>query len=71
MVAGKPLLAKDSCTGDSGGPFYIAAGKGWLLAGATSRSTDSAVLPCGDGGIYMRLDRYREWIEDSAKVKLK
>jgi len=25
---------------------------------------------CGDGGIYVRLDRYREWIEDVASVKL-
>ena len=72
MVAGKPLLGKDSCSGDSGGPFYISDGKkGWLLAGATSRSTKSAMSTCGDGGIYVRVDRYREWIEDTAKVKLK
>lgn len=63
IVAGKPLLAKDSCTGDSGGPFYLAAaGGGWVLAGATSRATNSAPNDCGDGGIYVRLDRYREWI---------
>lgn len=72
MVAGKPLLAKDSCTGDSGGPFYVSDGrKGWLLAAATSRATKSAMNNCGDGGIYVRLDKYREWIEDSAQVKLR
>jgi endonuclease G, mitochondrial len=71
MVAGKPLLARDSCTGDSGGPFYVAGPQGkWLLAGATSRSTKSAMSSCGDGGIYVRVDRYREWIEDTGQVKL-
>jgi secreted trypsin-like serine protease len=71
MVAGKPLLARDSCSGDSGGPFYIGnASGGWTLAGATSRSTKSSVSACGDGGIYVRVDQYREWIEDTAKVKL-
>jgi secreted trypsin-like serine protease len=70
LVAGKPMMAKDSCSGDSGGPFYIPNGKDWLLAGATSRATTSAVATCGDGGIYIRLDKYREWIEDVSKVKL-
>lgn len=71
MVAGKPLLARDSCSGDSGGPLYISNPKGdWLLAGATSRSTKSAVSTCGDGGIYVRVDQYREWIEDTADVRL-
>lgn len=72
FVAGKPLLDRDSCSGDSGGPFYIkGSGSSWLLAGATSRSTKGAVRTCGDGGIYVRVDQYREWIEDTAKVKLK
>jgi secreted trypsin-like serine protease len=71
FVAGKPLLGKDTCSGDSGGPFYVSdGGNGWLLAGATSRSTKSAMATCGDGGIYVRLDKYREWIQDVAKVKL-
>ncbi len=70
MVAGKPLLGRDSCSGDSGGPFYLARGNSWLLAGATSRSTKSAMSTCGDGGIYARVDQYREWIEDTANVKL-
>jgi endonuclease G len=72
MVAGKSLLAKDSCSGDSGGPFYVSDGSGeWLLAGATSRATKSAMSTCGDGGVYVRLDKYREWIEEEGKVKLK
>ena len=64
IVAGRPLLERDSCKGDSGGPFYILDGAGeWLIAGATSRATDSAMHTCGDGGIYVRVDRYRKWIE--------
>ena len=62
FVAGKPLLAKDSCTGDSGGPFYIDNGHGWLLAGATSRATNSAPNDCGDGGIYVRVEHFLSWI---------
>ena len=71
IVAGKALLARDSCNGDSGGPFYVADRSGnWLLAGATSRATDSATHNCGDGGVYVRLDRYRPWIEDAAGIRL-
>lgn len=71
IVAGKALLARDSCTGDSGGPFYVANKKGeWLLAGATSRATDSATHTCGDGGVYVRVDKYRKWIESASGVKL-
>ena len=71
LVAGRPLLERDSCKGDSGGPFYIAGPHDtWLLAGATSRSTDSAMHTCGDGGIYVRLDRYRAWIAKIPGAKL-
>ena len=71
FVAGKPLLAKDSCTGDSGGPFYLEDGAGgWVVAGATSRATNAAPNDCGDGGIYVRLDQYREWIASLPGVTL-
>jgi hypothetical protein len=70
FVAGKPLLAKDSCTGDSGGPFYIEQSDGWVLAGATSRATNSAPNDCGDGGIYVRVDRYLDWIRGIPGVNL-
>lgn len=66
IVAGRPLLEMDSCSGDSGGPFYLAgADDEWLVAGATSRSSRSATHVCGDGGIYVRLDRYVEWIRSA------
>jgi endonuclease G len=32
------------------------------VAGLTSRATLDRVLPCGDGGIYVRPDRFRDWI---------
>jgi secreted trypsin-like serine protease len=71
LVAGKPLLTKDSCTGDSGGPFYLDVGNSkWVIAGATSRATNSAPNDCGDGGIYVRLDRYRAWIDSIPGVTL-
>lgn len=70
LVAGRPLLARDSCTGDSGGPFYVQNGNQWLLAAATSRATDSAMNNCGDGGVYVRVDRYRGWIDSIPGVTL-
>jgi secreted trypsin-like serine protease len=63
IVAGKPVLERDTCKGDSGGPFYVAgAGGRWVLGGVTSRGTDGAKTMCGDGGMYVRVDRYRTWI---------
>jgi secreted trypsin-like serine protease len=71
FVAGRPLLERDSCTGDSGGPFYIQdQKKNWVLAGATSRATSSSMNNCGDGGIYVRIDRYRAWIDGISGVTL-
>ena len=62
IVAGKPLLNRDTCRGDSGGPLYVAQGKQWLLAGVTSRGTAHGTNMCGDGGIYTRVDKYQAWI---------
>lgn len=65
---------KDSCRGDSGGPALIrlpgdgiAVPQKVVLAGATSRATKMASAPCGDGGIYVRLDKYTPWIDEVAK----
>jgi secreted trypsin-like serine protease len=70
LIAGKPLLARDTCTGDSGGPLYIEGQDGWLLAGATSRATRGAINNCGDGGVYVRVDQYQDWLQSIADVKL-
>lgn len=48
----------DSCNGDSGGPAYVIIGGQVKLAGLTSRATRNSTVPCGDGGIYVRVDRY-------------
>ena len=71
LVAGRPQLERDSCRGDSGGPFYCQnLRREWLLAAATSRATQSATHTCGDGGIYVRVDAYRDWIVSIPGVKL-
>ena len=68
IVAGKPLFLHDTCKGDSGGPFFVQdAKRNWLLAGDTSRGTDLALTMCGDGGLYVRVDAYAQWIASALK----
>ena len=76
FVAGNPVM--DSCQGDSGGPAYIESSTGeWLVAGVTSRGVwepndPNGDTPCGDGGIYTRLDKQHwEWIKRATKSYLK
>jgi len=52
----------DSCNGDSGGPAYITVGGDRVAAGLTSRATETARNPCGDGGIYTRVDMHAAFI---------
>ncbi|HTO53199.1 MAG TPA: trypsin-like serine protease [Myxococcota bacterium] len=56
----------DSCNGDSGGPSYVGAGSTYKLAGLTSRGFDDAHDPCGDGGIYTRVDVHASFIQQVA-----
>jgi endonuclease G len=56
----------DSCNGDSGGPAYITVGKERKVAGLTSRATRTAETPCGDGGIYTRVDVHAKFIQKVA-----
>ncbi len=54
----------DTCEGDSGGPLYLWTSTGEpVLAGVTSRAVSPADPPCGNGGIYTRLDAIADWIE--------
>ena len=53
----------DSCNGDSGGPAYIEVAGARMVAGLTSRATEGAVNPCGEGGIYTRVDTQRPFID--------
>lgn len=66
FVAGRKMLGKDSCNGDSGGPIYISVGGAFKLAGLTSRATRAATVNCGDGGIYVQPAYFRNWINSIA-----
>ena len=58
------MLHFDTCKGDSGGPLYVQNPNGdWLPAGATSRGTAISSTMCGDGGTYVRVDAYAEWVK--------
>lgn len=52
----------DSCNGDSGGPAYIIIDGVRKLAGLTSRATAGSQTPCGEGGIYTRVDAHTNFI---------
>ena len=71
LVAGHRGLNLDSCRGDSGGPLYIQSSNGpYYLLGATSRGVRNAARMCGDGGIYVRVDQYLDWIEEQTGVAI-
>jgi endonuclease G len=57
----------DSCNGDSGGPAYITVAGERVVAGLTSRATETARNPCGDGGIYTRVDVHAAFIRRIAR----
>lgn len=59
-------LGMDTCEGDSGGPLYVISDGVEYLAGTTSRGVAGTTF-CGEGGIYLRLDSYRDWIVEMAR----
>jgi endonuclease G len=52
----------DSCNGDSGGPAYLTTGASRKVAGLTSRAIANSGSPCGDGGVYTRIDAQMDFI---------
>lgn len=53
----------DTCLGDSGGPVFEAADDQWRLIAITSRGMRPRKVICGEGGIYVRVDRLASWLE--------
>ena len=56
----------DTCNGDSGGPAYVMVGRQRKVAGLTSRPTYGYTNPCGEGGVYTRVDVQTDFIRDVA-----
>ena len=59
---------RDTCDGDSGGPAFEYL-DGWRLVGITSRAIATARVRCGDGGVYVRIDKLDRWIEATLSRK--
>lgn len=71
IVAGHRGLLKDSCRGDSGGPLYIKNSQGgYSILGATSRGLGNTENVCGDGGIYVRVDQFLDWIRTETGMEV-
>ena len=71
LVAGHRGLKRDTCEGDSGGPLYVEDDDGSLvLLGVTSRGVRGPGKPCGNGGVYVRADRFRDWIRDQTGAEV-
>jgi len=60
-------MGRDTCFGDSGGPVFEIWGDGaqcgFRLVAIAARRTADSVVPCGNGGIYTRVDVVRAWID--------
>lgn len=57
----------DTCNGDSGGPVYTITATTRKVAGLTSRATNDSINPCGDGGVYSRVDVHKAFIDKAIK----
>ncbi|MDQ3295527.1 MAG: serine protease [Myxococcota bacterium] len=60
----------DSCFGDSGGPVYVATNEGMSLIGVVSRGLALPAAPCGNGGVYVRVDKVIAWVQSVTGRKL-
>ncbi len=55
----------DTCDGDSGGPVFERSTRGWRVLAITARPLRRSRHRCGDGGIYVRVDRLQPWIRQT------
>jgi len=60
VCAGYPAGGMDSCSGDSGGPLFVAEGDRWRQVGIVSWGYGCA--DPGDYGVYSRIATYDSWI---------
>ncbi|NXA84781.1 FA9 factor, partial [Thryothorus ludovicianus] len=66
FCAGFPTGDKDTCEGDSGGPYTTEIEGTWFLTGITSWGEECA-LP-GKYGIYTRVSKYVKWIKQTTRL---
>lgn len=73
FCAGLRGLNIDSCRGDSGGAaiVFVSSLNKSFLYGAVARSVklqpgDTRKALCGNGGVYTRVDKFRDWVEQTA-----
>lgn len=66
MVVGRHG-GNDTCAGDSGAPVFDVAGGRWRLLAVTSRGLPHLGRLCGDGGVYVRVDKLDAWIRDTER----
>lgn len=63
FCAGYEVIEKDSCSGDSGGPFVVNYRGTWFLTGVVSWGEQCAAK--GKYGVYTRLGNYLSWIRET------
>ena len=71
-IVGAELVAaavggRDTCWGDSGGPVLMPADETFELVAITSRPVSRGGASCGRGGIYVRVDAVRAWLDQQIK----
>ncbi len=62
FCAGNPNEFKDACFGDSGGPLLVKIGNEDVQAGIISWGPAQGCAIASLSGVYVRVDRYRDWI---------
>uniref|UniRef100_A0A8V0YUC6 Coagulation factor IX n=1 Tax=Gallus gallus TaxID=9031 RepID=A0A8V0YUC6_CHICK len=66
FCAGYTAGGKDTCGGDSGGPYTNSIGETWFLTGVTSWGEECAKP--GKYGIYTNVAKYMKWIRETTRL---